>query len=541
MHLRHPLPLVSLLLVPAAAHGQKLIHTNIGDQAQLRLGDSVAGAGDVDGDGFDDYLSGTRNQSGGAGGVWVFSGKDGSLLFNLVGNPGEGIGHAVAGFGDLNGDGHDDFAAGAPTAGSGGLVRVWSGLDGSVLLELNAATSGDRFGESLCGLEDLDGDFVPDFAIGAEIGGANTGQVTVHSGATGVVLQTLSGANNQDSFGASVSAVADLDGDGREDLLVGSDRDDDQGSASGRVAVVNPATGVELYSVVGDSAGDELGRRVSGVADLNGDGRGDFLAATDADYVRVYSGIDGSVLMTVTDPAAVAFGSEVAGLGDVDGDGRGDFLVNETTWNTNRGAVHLYSGATGSRLLTIGGTFSAGGFGSALAAGGDINADGLPDWIIGADGVDIGGGNAGLIEVIGGAREIGTRYCSPGNPNSTGQAGRIRAFGSDLVADQCLTLAVDRLPAGEFAFCLASKSQGSIMPANSQGILCLAGNIARFNRPTELLVGPIAELDVDMTAIPANPDVAILAGETWNFTCWYRDTNPAPTNNFTDAIQVPFL
>ena len=58
-------------------------------------------------------------------------------------------------------------------------------------------------------------------------------------------------------------------------------------------------------------------------------------------------------------------------------------------------------------------------------------------------------------------------------------------------------------------------------------------------RPRELLAG-YAEIGVDTSAIPANPTVAILSGETWNWQCWYRDANPGPTSNFSDAASVMF-
>ena len=53
-------------------------------------------------------------------------------------------------------------------------------------------------------------------------------------------------------------------------------------------------------------------------------------------------------------------------------------------------------------------------------------------------------------------------------------------------------------------------------------------------------MGPEATLELDLSAVPVNPPVAVLAGDTWNFQCWYRDHVPQVTSNFTDAVGLTF-
>jgi len=134
---------------------------------------------------------------------------------------------------------------------------------------------------------------------------------------------------------------------------------------------------------------------------------------------------------------------------------------------------------------------------------------------------------------------IGTTYCSPATVNSTGDPGVTVVSGSSIVADQDFTLTAFQLPHGRFGYFLASETPGIFMPPASQGTLCLGGSVGRLN--AQVIQGPSGSVPVDLTAMPVNPPTAVLPGATWHFQCWYRDDNPAPTSNFTDAVSVTFL
>ena len=83
------------------------------------------------------------------------------------------------------------------------------------------------------------------------------------------------------------------------------------------------------------------------------------------------------------------------------------------------------------------------------------------------------------------------------------------------------------------------------MPGGSQGTLCLSGAVGRYNGPGQVLNSGIAGgfelvLDLNATPTPSGP-TAIVSGQSWNFQAWFRDNNPGPTSNFTDAVSVTFL
>ncbi|MCP3920429.1 MAG: hypothetical protein GY711_33290 [bacterium] len=163
---------------------------------------------------------------------------------------------------------------------------------------------------------------------------------------------------------------------------------------------------------------------------------------------------------------------------------------------------------------------------------------------MGADWADLGSsavGDTGLILTgNAGAGPIGSPYCGPAIPNSTAQPGLIEATGSVLVANNLVTLTASQLPPGQFGYFLVGQTQGFFNPPGSQGLICLTGNIGRYNSVANIIQGPTGSISIDLTAIPVNPPTAAMPGETWNFQCWYRDLNPTLTNNFTDGLTITF-
>jgi hypothetical protein len=139
---------------------------------------------------------------------------------------------------------------------------------------------------------------------------------------------------------------------------------------------------------------------------------------------------------------------------------------------------------------------------------------------------------------------IGTNYCGPAVLNSTGLPARIGATGSSVANDRALRLSAHDMPLHSSGYFLVSQTQGNVVqPGGSTGTLCLGGSIGRFvlqirNSST---VGFI-EIEVDTNAIAQpNGSPPILAGQTWNWQAWYRDSiGGQATSNFTDAISIPF-
>jgi hypothetical protein len=246
-----------------------------GDSADIDLGRSAAGIGDFNGDGHADIIGGAVSARGGAGRVYVFSGKDGSRLLVLNGaREGESFGSAVAGGGGL-------FVVGAASGGANqrGRVYVYNRLDTVPAFIRNADETGGAFGAmftSILGDVDKDGTddvFVSDFGNTAK--GPGTGRVYVFSGKTGAVIHTITGEGG--AFGTSASGAGDVDGDGAADLVVGTWQWKTPAWSGGRVQVFSGRDARVLRTITGRIPGETLGFDAVGVGDVNGDGVVDYL------------------------------------------------------------------------------------------------------------------------------------------------------------------------------------------------------------------------------------------------------------------------
>jgi len=140
---------------------------------------------------------------------------------------------------------------------------------------------------------------------------------------------------------------------------------------------------------------------------------------------------------------------------------------------------------------------------------------------------------------------LGTNYCTANN-NSTGTTGLMTATGSAVVANNNLTLSATRLSLNSFGFFLTSRTQGFVAnPGGSSGNLCVGGAIGRFVGPGQIknsgTTGGInLAINVNAMPTPVGP-VAAVAGETWNFQAWHRDSVAGnPTSNFTNGLALLF-
>ncbi len=547
---------LGLTLVPPLT-AQKLLHLHVGGTSQLNMGEEIRAAGDVDGDGLGDYVLGLpkRDANGqGSGEIRIYSGATGLLIRSHAGlNAGDQLGFSVVGVGDLNGDGHGEVLTGNPGVGNGGGATVFSGIDGSVLYTLTAASPNDQFGTDVASVEDVNFDNVPDFAVGAPRDGQGTngesGSVTVYSGATGMALFTKYGDDHTDEFGARLRGAGDVNQDGRGDLIVGSVRDDNGGTNAGSAHLISGDQGATLWRADGEAKGDEFGNSLGASGDdMNGDGTPDVVVGTDQrDYVHVLSGVDGSVIRRVsagdTGSSGTTFGHGVTALGDIDGDGLGEYAVGDFTAYV-LGQVRVFSGATGDEIYVLTWVDQNDRYGSTVENVGDLNGDGLDEFAIGAFGFDPAPfGNAGRAAIHSPQAPIGTRYCNPAVVGSSGRPATISAYGSTVIADECFSLTANALPIGTFGYFFAGTAQNMVMPGGTIGVVCVGGaNVARFNSMDMVIRGPGGSIEVDLLRIPGNPPRPVTPGESWHFQCWFRDSDSAgsATSNFTDAVRVTF-
>ena len=140
------------------------------------------------------------------------------------------------------------------------------------------------------------------------------------------------------------------------------------------------------------------------------------------------------------------------------------------------------------------------------------------------------------------ALDIGSHYCVPTQVNSLGLHGRLDGMGSEIVSSDQFVLDGKDLPPGVPAYALASRDTDFVvMPPGSQGTLCLGGSIGRMVDTLAVTnLNGRARFPVFLQRIPTTPEVAVMPGETWRFQAWYRDMNPGPTSNFTEALEVVF-
>ena len=428
-------------------------------------GDSVSGAGDINGDGIDDLIIGApfaeadRNNQGES---YVVFGRndgfdseldlaslDGSNGFVLQGSDrGDNSGDSVSRAGDINGDGIDDLIIGAPFAeateedslfNQGESYVVFgrndgfdseldlASLDGSNGFVLQGSDRGDNSGDSVSRAGDINGDGIDDLIIGAPFAEATEEDSLFNQGESYVVfgrndgfdseldLASLDGSNGFvlrgidqfDRFGDSVSGAGDINGDGIDDLIIGasgvgngffysghgyysyyyngpyySSRRGESyvifGSNNGFDSEFNVASldGSNGFALGGLEEKDYSGRSVNGAGDVNGDGFDDLIISavgagannegenyvifgSDRDFTAefdlgnldgnngvVFPGIDGNDY----------YGGAISGAGDVNGDGIDDLILGATRANEDRGKSYVVFGVGKTLSNTIQGT-----------------------------------------------------------------------------------------------------------------------------------------------------------------------------------------
>ena len=291
---------------------------------------------------------------------------------------------------------------------------IANGVAPLILWSWDGDTVGGRFGFSVSGAGDANGDGFDDVIVGEPWAGVGTiqGRIKVFSGRHGGVMHSFDGDFNGSKFGRSVSGAGDINLDGLDDFVVGAWADPTNGDRAGMFRVYNGRSGAPLITVYGSAAFERVGHSVSDAGDVNGDGWPDLvMGAYEGGFVRVYSGrnIDTGngplVLHDWPTPLSGAlFGWSVSGAGDVDGDGNDDLIVggylHSTDGHIQNGSAHIYSGTSGNLLFRLEGDDSHDHLGTSVHGAGDVNGDGRSDVIVGVPDDDSNGSNSGMVRVV---------------------------------------------------------------------------------------------------------------------------------------------
>jgi hypothetical protein len=274
------------------------------NQAGARFGWSVSSAGDVNGDGFSDVIVGAHrfdNPELDEGRVFVYHGSATGLSTtpSWTAESNQALaqfGNSVASAGDVNGDGYSDVIVGANLFDNGetdeGRAFVYhgsaTGLSTTPSWTAESNQAGARFGWSVSSAGDVNGDGFSDVIVGARLfdnGETDEGRVFVyHGSATGLsTTPNWTAESNQGNaqFGYSVSWAGDVNGDGFSDVIVGAPLFDSPEANEGRAFVYHgSATGLSTtpnWTAESNQAGAQFGNSVASAGDVNGDGFSDVI------------------------------------------------------------------------------------------------------------------------------------------------------------------------------------------------------------------------------------------------------------------------
>lgn len=418
-----------------------------GDQVRGLFGRSVATAGDVNGDGYQDVIVGAPYYDNGEvdeGRVFVYYGSP-SGPSTIAGWTAESnqasanLAVSAGTAGDVNGDGYDDVIVGCAGYDSGqtdeGRALVYYGSETGLSTAPAWTAEIDQefayFGLSVGAAGDVNGDGYGDVIVGAfgyDTSELDAGAAFVYFGSASGLSRTadmrLAGRQERGAFGFSVSTVGDVNGDGYDEVVVGAPFEFGGEEAEGRAYVYHgsPAGPPARpdWSAEGDQDSAYFGDSVSAAGDVNGDGYADLIVGAPlydgpfgfAGRALVYHGSAGGLSRTADwavqgDQPQAYLGGPVASAGDVDGDGFDDVIVGMHSYDhgqRDEGRAFAYLGSASGLSLTpdwAAESNQAGAFFAvSVGTAGDVDGDGFDDIVCGANFYDRGQEDEGVAVIF---------------------------------------------------------------------------------------------------------------------------------------------
>jgi hypothetical protein len=344
--------------------------------------------------------------------------QGGGVVYTLTGNhDSEYFGTSVAALDDIDGDGAPDFAASAAETFNDpeakGYVKVFSGKTGEVLRTWRGERQAQWFGDSICSIQDRNGDGKREVVICDA-----RDKAFIYSPMSGELLTTIDTVRGLGSISRNVMAIEDIDDDGYEEILVGQSGH----FPNSRVALYSGKDGRMLWDRLGDFENSLLGFSIAGIGDVDGDGKGDVAAGQPQGWtdpwhpktgkVYILGGADGREIRALELPIEYAyFGSSLASLGDLDGDGYVELAIGAVGHSegrrTNIGWIGIYSTRTFEVIREFEGIdrtidmFHGDQLGISASTAGDADGDGTPDILITAvrAGGDLGPAGRGRVDL----------------------------------------------------------------------------------------------------------------------------------------------
>ncbi len=305
---------------------------------------------------------------------------------------GDQFGWIARNVGDVDGDGINDVVTSAPTHGAkganAGRIYVYSTGRGRLLWTADGMP-GDQLGTGVEAAGDTNADGIPDVVAS---GPSGTGVAYIYSGSDGRVLHSFKSQDPDEAFGNHISAAGDINRDGCADLIVGAPGKEGESKIAGHAYVYSGKDGSLLLTLSGERAGDGFGSTVAGYSDakqhillVGAPGAG----PKHHGRVFVYEGMSTKPKFIIdSDATGNKLGYMFVSVpGDMDGDGVSDIYSSD--WSNeakgpSTGRVYVHSGRTGKRLLTLTGETAGDGFGTSPSMAGDVDGDGRADLIVGA-------------------------------------------------------------------------------------------------------------------------------------------------------------